>query len=134
MQFVQVGYDPDISTARTLTLVAMILQIAFFIIGITFVSFFFAFIFGATGTAFPLLGIFAFAFGIAFLISLIWIGLDYFLVYRNLDSPTTMPTAKTPALVLGILQLLFGGTMPGILLIVAYMKLGDSMRRRGQMF
>jgi hypothetical protein len=151
------GIDPDASAAKTLTLVAIILQIVFFVFGIIIVSIFFAAttafstassitfvqngttftapffpggnqLGGAPTFAFGFLGLF---FAVGFLISVIWVVLDYFLIYRNLQTENTIATARTPALALGILQLLFAGFIPGILLIVAYVKVGDSMRRRG---
>ena len=124
--------DPDASTARTLTLVAIILQALFFVIGL-FASFFFMALPFMGATPF-MMGFFPFMFGIGFLISILWIALDYFLIYRNLLSPNDIPNARTPALILGIIQLLFAGFIPGILLIIAYVKIGDSMRRRGQTY
>jgi archaellum component FlaG (FlaF/FlaG flagellin family) len=152
------GIDDDASTARTLTLVAIILQAIFFAIGILGVLFFVIsipisstsgshtvilngtlttitqptyFTSSAPSIAF---GIFGLVLVFVFAISILWIALDYFLVYRNLESPVTIPSARSPALVLGILQLIFAGVIPGILLIVAYVKIGDSMRRRGQTY
>jgi hypothetical protein len=147
--------DPDASTARTLTLVAIILQVIFFVIGIFTASLFFAIApiasnFNVTcftttngittctttssnaGTSISFFGIFLAIFAFAFVISIVWIALDYFLIYRNLGSVASIPRARTPALLLGIIQLLFGGVIPGILLIVAYLKIGDSIRRREQ--
>ena len=86
-----------------------------------------------TPPIFPMFGLFAFVFSLSFLVSIVWIALDYFLVYRNLGSTSTIASAKTPSIVLGVVQLIFGGVIPGILLIVAYIKIGDSMQRRGQM-
>jgi hypothetical protein len=129
----QAMYDPDISTARTLTLVVIILQSIFFVIGLVIFSSVFALI-SSSGATFPGFGIFGAVFGLFFVFSFIWIPLDYFLVYRNLYSSNTAAGARTPALVLGIIQLLFGGTIPGILLILAYVKIGDSMARRWQRY
>lgn len=94
----------------------------------------FSFSVSGTGTppTFPLFGLLAFVFSISFLVSILWIALDYYLVYRNLGSTSTIASAKTPSIVLGVVQLIFGGVIPGILLIVAYIKIGDSMQRRGQ--
>jgi hypothetical protein len=135
------------------------LQIVFFVIGIIIASIFFAVTsafstggstvtFVQNGTTFTApffpgdnqfggvpgftFGIVGLIFAIGFLISIIWMALDYFLIYRNLATQNTVASARTPALVLGILQLIFGGLIPGILLIAAYVKVGDSMRRRGQ--
>jgi Icc-related predicted phosphoesterase len=60
--------------------------------------------------------------------SVIWILLDYFLIYRNLRQPASYQSASTSAIVLGILQLIFGGIVPGILLIIAYIKINDALR------
>ena len=126
------GIDSDASTARTLTLVAIILQAFFFIIGL-FSSFLLLSLKFFMATPF-MMGFFPFMFGFGFLISIIWIALDYFLIYKNLFSPANVPSARTPALILGIIQLLFAGFIPGILLIIAYVKIGDSMHRRGQTY
>lgn len=141
------GIDPDASTARTLTLVAIILQLVFFVIGILVVVVFFATVAFSSSvttitTTFPELqlgpsfafGIVGLVFSVIFLISVLWVALDYFLIYKNLRSPETVPNARTPALLLGILQLIFGGFIPGILLIIAYVKIGDSMRNRGHIY
>ena len=85
-----------------------------------------------TGATFDFFGIFAGIFAIIFAISIVWIFLDYFLVYRNLKSPLDLPKAQSPALILGIIQLLFGGFIPGILLLVAYLKIGDAMKAKEQ--
>ncbi len=77
------------------------------------------------------IGLFGLVFGIIFLIGLLWILLDYFLVYKNL-AEEKVEEAETPSLVLGILQLLFGGFITGILLIIAYVKIRDSTRNRWQ--
>lgn len=70
--------------------------------------------------------------GVGFLISIVWMALDYLLVYRNLLSSATVVDARTPSIVLGIVQLISGGVIPGILMILAYFKICDSMRSRGQ--
>lgn len=107
------------STAKTLTLVAIVLQAVFFVIGIFEVI--------AVIALVPLGGVgfitLFFAFG--FLVGILWILLDYFLIYKKVKEEKVRE-AETPALVLGILQLIFGGFIPGILLIVAYVELKDS--------
>ncbi len=135
--------DSDANTAKTLTLVAIILQVVFFIIGIFAIVALAALTIGpgittttSTGTTVTTsppgfgVGIFGAVFGVIFLIGLLWILLDYFLIYKKL-AEDKVGEAETPALVLGIIQLLFGGIITGILLIVAYVKIKDSMRNRG---
>ncbi len=136
--------DSDASTAKTLTLVAIILQLVFFFIGILGVIGLAALVgfassisasssSGSTVNTFPSVGfgIVFFVLSGFFLIGLLWLLMDYFLVYRRLDSGRVRE-AETPSLLLGILQLLFGGVITGILLIIAYVKIGDSLRRNQQ--
>lgn len=132
----------DLETARMLTLVAMIFQAIFLLIGL-FVFLFFvvggflmasavaASIQGTTLTQpqsqpmvalaiLPLLIITGFG-----LLPLIFLLLTYFLVYKRLTEGQVEVTL-TPALILGILSLLLGGVISGILLIVAYVKIKDA--------
>ena len=133
--------DSDSSTAKTLTLVAIILQVVFFVIGIIEVIalvVLFSFrpsVTTSTGTTItshvvPLSGlaIISIVFSFALLIGILWIFLDYFLIYKKLKEERVRE-AETPSLVLGIIQLIFGGLIPGILLIVAYVKIRDSVHR-----
>jgi hypothetical protein len=133
--------DSDSSTAKTLTLVAIILQVVFFVIGIFEVIalvVLFSFrpsVTTSTGTTItshvvPLSGlaIISIVFSFALLIGILWIFLDYFLIYKKLKEERVRE-AETPSLVLGIIQLIFGGLIPGILLIVAYVKIRDSVHR-----
>ena len=128
--------DSDASTAKTLALVAIILQAVFFVIGIFEVIALIAFLVvvpTVTPTnAIPSLdvsGIIAIVFSAALAIGILWIALDYFLVYKRLKEEKVRE-AKTPTLVLGIIQLILGGLIPGILLIVAYVKIKDSLNRQ----
>ena len=128
--------DSDASTAKTLTLVVIILQAVFFVIGIFEVIALIAFLMvvpTVTPTnAIPSLdvsGIIAIVFSAVLAIGILWIVLDYFLVYKRLKEEKVRE-AKTPTLVLGIIQLIFGGLIPGILLIVAYVKIKDSLNRQ----
>ena len=134
--------DSDANTAKTLTLVAIVLQLIFFAIGvvITFSLLTFFAVARVTTTmsngtyiSYPTspllgLGIAAIVFSIFFLIGLVWILLDYFLVYKKLLLEK-IREAEMPSLVLGIVQLIFGGVISGILLIIAYVKIRDSLER-----
>ena len=134
--------DSDASTAKTLALVAIILQVVFFVIGIFEVIALIALLSfrpsvtastGATvtGQVAPIGGIVIIYLVLSFalLIGIVWIALDYFLIYKRLREEKVRE-AKTPTLVLGIIQLIFGGLIPGILLIVAYVKIKDSLNRQ----
>jgi hypothetical protein len=155
-----VRYDGEASTARTLTLVAIIIQAVFLalvVIGAVVIGTLFSTVVSTTqtttqgiatvtlpgttvtynGNALQSIassyGFVLTLLGIGVVISMIWMVLDYFLIYRNLGSPTDIPNAKTPALTLGVLQILFGGLIPGVLLIIAYLKIGESINNRRQM-
>ena len=133
--------DNDASTAKTLTLVAIILQLIFTLIGIIEVLVLIAFL-PVYSTTTPHPGIINYpavplglgsiiifiVVSIALSIGIIWVLLDYFLVYRRLRLGM-VKEAKTPSLVLGIVQLIFGGFIPGILLIIAYVKIKDSLQK-----
>ena len=128
--------DSDASTAKTLTLVAIILQVVFFVIGLFVVLGFVIAMTtytapGVVTTTGPSPFLFTGIFGAIFLVGLLWILLDYFLIYKKLVEEK-VEEAESPALILGIIQLLFGGFITGILLIVAYVKIKDSVRNRQQ--
>lgn len=92
--------NKDLETATTLALVAIIFDII--------------------GFVFALLTIFLVILPFIFMI------LNYVFVYARLkDNHADM--AQTPALVLGIIELLFGGVIPGILLIICYVKINDGI-------
>ena len=132
--------DSDASTAKTLTLVAIILQAVFFVIGIFEVIGVAAFLAVTTtsvgnvtsvrSTPVGVLGFISLIFAAALAIGVLWILLDYLLVYKKL-SKERVKEAETPSLILGIIQLIFGGFIPGILLIIAYVKIKDSLNRHG---
>lgn len=128
--------DRDAESAKTLVLVAIILQIIFFAIGVfvilfaTIAAFSFNTVSGTgvtTTSTFNVAGLFAAIFGVIFAIGIIWILLDYFLIYKPI-AEERVDRAETPALVLAIIQLIFGGIITGILLLVAWIKIKDSVR------
>lgn len=130
--------DSDASTAKTLTLVAIILQLVFFAIGavaIVGVAAYFSVgrVVTSSGgvvttttvnSSAPTIALVVFS--IFFLIGLLWILLDYFLVYKNL-ALEKVKESEVPSLILGIIQLILAGVIPGILLIIAYVKIRDSL-------
>jgi hypothetical protein len=130
--------DNDASTAKTLTLVAIILQLVFFAIGavaMVVVAAYFSVgrVVTSSGgvvttttvnSSAPTIALVVFS--IFFLIGLLWILLDYFLVYKNL-ALEKVKESEVPSLILGIIQLILAGVIPGILLIIAYVKIRDSL-------
>ena len=130
--------DSDASTAKTLTLVAIIFQLIFTMIGIIEAAILIPFLtethVHGTYTPVPVSLVFStvlIVFSISLLFGILWVLLDYFLVYRRLRLGM-VKEAKTPSLVLGIVQLIFGGVISGILLIIAYVKIRDSLERSGK--
>lgn len=114
-------------SAVMLTLASIIVLIVYFILGVVI----FTVIFGITmpsgmplGGSFP--GVMAFVFGILFIIGLVWILLNYMMVYEPLRHGKP-EAAETPALILGIVELIFAGLIPGILLILAYSRIGSAI-------
>jgi hypothetical protein len=146
------------STARTLTVAAIIVAAIFLLITIAEAIFFVPAVArsaeiisnttrtitetGTTVTLAPIAGseissfvtslLLAF-YSIAIIVQAVWIVADYFLIFTRFRTREAMDSTRSPTLVLGILQLIFGGVVPGILLLVAHSKVGDSMRRRGMM-
>jgi hypothetical protein len=131
--------DSDASTAKTLTLVAIILQTIFFAIG-AFATLILSLFFAASRTityngtvtrtvvstgGVTIVGL---IFSIFFVIAIVWILLDYFLIYKKL-ADGKVQEAETPSLVLGLIQLILGGVITGILLILAYVKIRDSLQK-----
>ena len=130
--------DSDSDSAKTLTLVAIILQIVFLIAGVAIIASVLAIGFNSIpngtspGTSFVASEIISLVFGVIFLIGALWIILDYVLIYAPL-SRDEVSRAESPALVLAILQLIFGGIITGILLLVAWVKIKDSLRNSRNM-
>lgn len=79
------------------------------------------------GVGFLLAGVWL-VFGI---LSFIFLYLVYALCYRR-TGDAAYEDAKTPTLVFGILSLIFAGVIPGILYIIAYVKLDDAVKEQQQ--
>jgi len=137
--------DPDLQSAKTFTLIAIILQavlLVFALISISVLT-----ITSSQGVSIvtypngttqrivssttvyinPLTMLFILI--AVSIIPLIMIFLDYFLVYKPI-SEERAEESKTPSLVLGIIQLFTGGIIVGILLILAYVKINDAINRK----
>ena len=124
-------------SAKTLVLVAIILQVVFSLIAVFIYAAVFAVVPATTigpggttvSTGFPAAGLFIVLASVFGGIGLLWILLDYFLLYKKIADGRIEET-DTTSLVLGILQLLFGGLIPGILILVAHGKIGDAINNK----
>lgn len=94
-------HERDLETAKTLALVAVILNLVGFLLSL--ITIFLA------------------------ILPFIWLLLDYLLVYKPLTERDPS-SAETPSLVLGIIQLLLLDILSGILLIITYVKIKDATR------
>ncbi len=132
----------DLDTAVTLTLAAIILEAVFLAVGVLLLLVLLpvsrvtpsASLFGARQAIAPLqIGDFSISLGffllgvlvVAGIFAVLFLLLTTFLVYKPLKHEQ-VERALTPALVLGIIALVFGGVIVGILLIVAYVKAKDA--------
>lgn len=126
-------YRRSAESARTLVLVAMIVQIIFFVIGVAvFIIAIIALTLGVAQSSTPtdqVILIISAVFGFLFIFGSLWIFLNYFLVYKQIVADDLV-RAEGPALALGIIELIFDGIIPGILLIIAYSKIGDALLYR----
>ncbi len=142
------SFEAESSATKTLVLIAMIVQGVIFVVAIAVASLILSFVGTGGGISVtdgntnataifsgPVGGSLAFGFVVlifvtAFFLSAIWIVLDFLLVYRNLYSASNIERAHAPALILGVLQLVGGGVIPGLLLLFAYLKIGDWMKSK----
>ena len=113
MQGGRIRDSPSGRTAKTLILVGIILQALLVLV--------------AFGVGFLLLIVFV---GLLFLIAavfgLIWLLLIYIFSYRP-TSDGDYEGARTPTIVFAVLSLLTLSLIPGILYLIAYVKLGDAI-------
>lgn len=107
--------NPSGETAKLLILIGLILDA----IGVAIL-----FLVGAIFVAFPILGGVLLAFAA---IGVIWIILVWIFSYERTRAGD-YEGARTPTLVFAILSLIILALIPGILWIIAYVKLGDAAR------
>lgn len=122
-------YKRAAESARTLVLAAIVVQVVFFVIGIAILSLAIGLIIGSGQTTVPgnqALFIISIVFGFLFIFGLLWIFLNYYLVYKPIVA-RDLYKAEGPALALGIIELIFDGLIPGVLLIIAYSRIGDAL-------
>lgn len=120
------GYvPPSASTAKTLILVGLILQLIFALIFL-FALGVFAFVAVAVGGVVSLFAFVYVAFGI---LGFIFLYLIWMFCYKPVREGR-YEQAKTPTLIFAILSLITFSFISGILYIVAYVKLGDAVREQ----
>jgi hypothetical protein len=114
MQSGAIRESPSGNTSKTLILVGLILQGIFVLIAFG-IGFIFLVVF---------IGIFILA---AAFLGLMWLLLVFLFSYRP-ASRGQYEAARTPTIVFAILSLLTLSLIPGILYLIAYIKLGDAVR------
>ena len=110
-------------SALTLALVSIIIELVVFAAGVLDLM-----LFNILMRPFPLAGfnLYLNIYSYSLLTGIVWAFLNYFLVYLPLKN-NKLEEAEAPTLALGIIELLFGGIIPGILLLIAYVKIGDAL-------
>ncbi|MCL5731346.1 MAG: hypothetical protein M1605_04435 [Candidatus Thermoplasmatota archaeon] len=121
-------YDNDAKTAKTLSVVAVALDALFsfsFLIMSVFVTSLISSL-GKIYSGFPtsILPSILLAYAI---VELFWMGMTLWLIYRPLKDDR-VKDAETPSLFIGIGQLIFGGFITGIILLIAWIKIRDSLK------
>lgn len=125
-------YRRIVESARTLVLVAMILQIVFILLasiswlvrlGIAIAtSSHFEFL-TTSDLSIPAVALFIF-----------WVLINYYILYKPI-AKDEIELVVSPALALGILELILGGIVPGILILVAHSRMERAlyMKEKGSM-
>ncbi|WP_393971706.1 hypothetical protein OXIME_000285 [Oxyplasma meridianum] len=96
--------DPDLDTARKLALIALFFNLLGFFLAL--ITVFLA------------------------ILPFILMFMDYVFIYKPLTDGNAV-RAEVPALLLGILQIFVGGVLSGIILIIAWVKIRDSIIKNG---
>ncbi len=120
------GYvPPSGSTAKTLILVGLILQLIF--------AFIYVFAIGAAalvvasfGVGFPVFAVAFLAFGA---LGFVWLILVWMLSYRPVTEGR-YEQARTPTLIFAILSFVTLNIIPAVLYLIGYIKLGDAVREQ----
>ncbi|HYK92891.1 MAG TPA: hypothetical protein VEY07_02470 [Thermoplasmata archaeon] len=126
---------PSAGTAQTLILLGLIFQLIFSLIfliaGIVAIAAYLAAtsVLGGAYTGFALGGAVFYLIAAAFSIILLYVA--YFMTYRRVVEGH-YEEARGPALLLGILELIFGGIITGVLYLVGWIKLGDAVNEMRQ--
>lgn len=115
------GGSPSADTARTLILVGLILDIVFEVILL---------LVGLVLLVVPILG--ALVLGLA-LIGFVWVALVWWFSYNRVVEGD-YGGARTPTLVFAILSLITLAVIPGVLFLIAYVKLGDAVEESARSY
>ncbi len=122
---------PSAGTAQTMIMIGLIFQIIFaviFFLAVGLVGILAATAAGLGLVFFIVPVIFLILFG---LIPLFFLYVGYEWCYNRVKAGN-YEGARTPTLVLAILELLFGGVLPGIFYLIGYLKLGDAINEMRQ--
>ncbi|HYK93682.1 MAG TPA: hypothetical protein VEY07_06535 [Thermoplasmata archaeon] len=117
---------PSASTAESLVLVALILQVIGGVIGLGGIAYLFGF---SLLYPFPYAWAAVTAAAAVAVVVIAFLYLAYTLSYQRIQRGEYQE-AQAPTLVIGILSL-FAGILPGIFYILGYVKLGDAIREQG---
>ena len=132
MQAPGIAYrPPSAGTAQTMILIGLIFQIIFaavFFFAVGLIGIFAASAVGLGVAFFIVPLIFLVLFGI---IPLLFLYVGYEWCYKRVRNGD-FEGARTPTLVLAILELIFGGVLPGIFYLIGYIKLGDAINEMRQ--
>ena len=126
---------PSAGTAQTLILLGLVFQLifflVFFVLGILGILAYLAAVsaLGGTYSGFAVVG--AVFYLIGAVLSAVLLYVAYFWTYRRVVEGH-YEEARTPALILGILELFFGGVITGILYLIGWIKLGDAVNEMRQ--
>ncbi len=122
---------PSAGTAQTMVMIGLIFQIIFAAIFFFAVGLAGILVASAAGLGFGFLIvplIFLILFG---LIPLFFLYVGYEWCYKRVKAGD-YEGARTPTLILAILELIFGGVLPGIFYLIGYLKLGDAINEMRQ--
>lgn len=123
---------PSLGTTRLMVLLGLVFQLIFSLVFFLFVGLFALLAATAAGLGIAFL-IFPLIFLVLFgLIPLVLLYVAYEFVYKRVKN-RNYEGAKGPLLIIAIIEIIFGGVLPGIFYIIGYVKLNDVINESRQM-
>lgn len=123
---------PSLGTTRLMVLLGLVFQLIFSLVFFFVVGLFALLAATAAGLGFAFF-IFPLIFLVLFgLIPLFLLYVAWAFVYQRIRN-RQYEAAKSPLLILAIIEIIFGGVLPGIFYIIGYVKLGDVINESRQM-